>query len=107
MRKYRAYVEERFPNFDVLNNLMFLDKQIQDLQKNHEVVRALRENENVFGQLVDVCKESQDQNSKIYNAVMKNRSMKERQHISPDRKDAPTTEAYLTRLHSQEPTLMS
>tara|TARA_B110000305_G_C19216075_1_gene528233 strand:+ start:136 stop:291 length:156 start_codon:yes stop_codon:yes gene_type:complete len=26
MRKYRAYVEERFPNFDVLNNLMFLDK---------------------------------------------------------------------------------
>ena len=38
---------------------------------------------------------------------MKNRSMKEKQHVSPDRKDAPTTEAYLTRLHSQEPTLMS
>lgn len=60
MRKFKSYVR-RFENYEVIYNIMLLDKQYQDLQTNHQLIRLIRDKEKNFENLVDALKAQMDQ----------------------------------------------
>lgn len=54
IKKYKAFVknEARIENKDVIFNLMLCDKQIQDLQDNHKIIKDMRGKQMHFTELV-------------------------------------------------------
>ena len=58
IKKYKAFVknEARIENKDVIFNLMLCDKQIQDLQDNHKIIKEMRGKQVHFTELVQSLK---------------------------------------------------
>ena len=58
IKKYKTFVknEARIENKDVIFNLMLCDKQIQDLQDNHKIIKEMRGKQMHFTELVQSLK---------------------------------------------------
>lgn len=62
VRKYKIFIE-KFENSKALLNIMLLDHQLQDLQENHEKIKAIRNNTQQFQKLSSYLSE---QHKKIH-----------------------------------------
>lgn len=53
VRKFNNFIVKKFENYEVLQNLMILDRLLQDLEENYKMIRSIRDNEEIFQNMIN------------------------------------------------------